>query len=105
MPRTPDMRVSVAKYNQSYVQRIASSLTCTHTEAVNFMIAQLRLGGSVSSESVDKIVDIASTQVEYPQLDVSFSKEFYQEMDEVIDQFVPDPIIERLLEEGLELSF
>jgi hypothetical protein len=107
MPRTPDMRVSVAKYNRDYVQRISSNLGCTHSEATNFIIAKVRLGESVSPEAIEKIVDVKSSFVEHehPQLDVSFPKEFYQEMDEIIDQFVPDPVIERLLTEGLELSF
>lgn len=107
MPRTPDMRVSVAKYNRDYVQRLSSHLTCTHTEAVNFIIAKVRLGEPVAPEVIEKIVDVASSYVEHehPQLDVVFPQAFYDEIDSVINEFVPDPDIERLLSSGLELSF
>ncbi|MBW4677780.1 MAG: hypothetical protein KME52_28430 [Desmonostoc geniculatum HA4340-LM1] len=94
------MRVSIKSHNRVYLSRIAAQIECDHTEAINYLLIELRKIGysfganipSIQQSQMisDSVVKVVSQPL--PTIPDTLPQEVMEEI---------DPIIERLINLGV----
>ncbi|MEM7556034.1 MAG: hypothetical protein AAF378_18435 [Cyanobacteria bacterium P01_A01_bin.84] len=87
------MRISVIKSNQQHIKNLANQWGMDEKECINFLITQHRLGNQTPQ--------LQQFHQDLPTQDVTTFE--YQEV--ATEEFETDPVIERLLNAGLDLEF
>jgi hypothetical protein len=103
------MRISIKKHNQQYLQRLSAQMEVDPTEAVNYLLTELRrVGYSFNSNVTLAVGDFKpSRSTENQEQGHSFEIETKPKelgsTGSLMNALSKDPVIERILTAGLEV--
>jgi hypothetical protein len=104
-----DMRVSIKKHNQQYLQRLAAQMEVDPSEAVNYLLTELRRVGYSFNSNVTLALGNSnpSRSTENQEQGHSFVMEVKAKelgsTGSLMNALSKDPVIERILTAGLEV--
>jgi hypothetical protein len=97
-----EMRVSIKRHNQQYLQRLAAQMEVEPSEAVNYLLLEIkRVGYSFNSGinlavgSLEKTQEIATTVEDNPPIPMGSTGSLMRALQN-------DPVIEKLISVGLD---
>lgn len=100
------MRVSIRKYNRSYLERLGNQMECQDpTEVINYLLTELRrIHYSFNAEAtltIQVASETFSSELEWEQ-PTEPGQYAMSAFSAVMDESSSDPVIDRLLTVGLE---
>lgn len=97
------MRTSIRKPNRLYLERLASQMESDPTEAVNYLLTELRrVGYSFNSNVTLAIGGSTETHGLSRAIEIDSNPKTLGSTGSLMEALTKDPVIERILTAGLE---